>query len=72
MGAQGILERYRQIRPCLLIAETSSVYAGKRVDLVPKIREVAKDLANHGLKKVVLVSGAGREDERAAHDVSYG
>ncbi|THH05067.1 hypothetical protein EW145_g5069 [Phellinidium pouzarii] len=61
MGARGILERYRQIRPCLIVAETSALYAGKYIDLTPKLREVAQELKNFGLKKVVLVPGAGDE-----------
>ncbi|KAL5479092.1 hypothetical protein ACEPAI_2380 [Sanghuangporus weigelae] len=59
MGIQGILERYKQIRPCLLVAETSSLYAGKFTDLKPKLNEVAGVLKEFGLQKVVLVPGAG-------------
>ncbi|OCB88499.1 acetoacetyl-CoA synthetase [Sanghuangporus baumii] len=59
MGIQGILERYKQIRPRLLVAETSSLYAGKFTDLKPKLNEVAVVLKEFGLQKVVLVPGAG-------------
>ncbi|KAL5520210.1 hypothetical protein ACEPAG_9423 [Sanghuangporus baumii] len=59
MGIQGILERYKQIRPCFLVAETSSLYAGKFTDLKPKLNEVASVLKEFGLQKVVLVPGAG-------------
>ncbi|EJD05262.1 acetoacetyl-CoA synthetase [Fomitiporia mediterranea MF3/22] len=58
MGTQGILERYRQIRPRLLVAETSAIYTGKSMDLLPKLREVARALSDYDLKKVVLVPGA--------------
>ena len=63
MGSKGILERYRQIQPRLIIAETSYLYAGKQNDMVPKLGEVAEDLHNYGLRRLVLVNGAG--DTRA-------
>lgn len=58
MGTQGILERYKQIKPCLLVAETSSLYAGKFTDLEPKLAEVSGVLKEFGLRKLVLVPGA--------------
>lgn len=54
MGPNGILERYRQIQPVIIFAETEVMYAGKPIDLIPKVTEVAKDLGKHGLREVVL------------------
>lgn len=64
MGAAGVLERYRQIRPRLLVLERSYRYAGKRIDLMSKWREVANELKKHGLEKVVVVPGFGDSDDR--------
>ncbi|KLO17840.1 acetoacetyl-CoA synthetase [Schizopora paradoxa] len=54
MGSSGILERYRQIQPVVIFAETEVMYAGKVVGLVPKVTEVANDLRKNGLRGVVL------------------
>ena len=58
MGAKGILERYKQIQPRLIVAETSYVYAGKFIDIIPKLREVTGVLEQYGLKRLVLITGA--------------
>ncbi|TDL24283.1 acetoacetyl-CoA synthetase [Rickenella mellea] len=55
MGVQGILDRYRQITPKFIFAETEVVYAGKAIDLIPKVREVAKDLISRQLERVILL-----------------
>lgn len=52
---KGILDRYRQITPKIILSETEVVYAGKTVDIVPKITEVARDLSSKGLERVVLL-----------------
>ena len=66
MGAKGILERYKQIQPRLIVAETCYVYAGKCIDLVPKLQEVSVELEQYGLKKLVLVVGA-RDNRTGTH-----
>lgn len=56
MGASGILDRYRQVTPKFLFMDTEVFYAGRRINLVPKIQEVAADLSSgYGLQKVVLI-----------------
>ena len=55
MGIQGVLERFKQISPTLLFTETEVSYAGKKVVLEEKIREIAKQLHEGGLKGVVLL-----------------
>ncbi|KAF8070271.1 acetoacetyl-CoA synthetase [Lyophyllum atratum] len=55
MGAKGILDRYRQIKAKILFTETEVFYAGRLVNLMPKVSEVIADLANHGLQLAVLL-----------------
>lgn len=57
------MDRYRQIQPKMIFAETEIVYAAKTVDLVPKVTQVALDLQAHGLQRVILLPSAktGRE-----------
>ncbi|KAJ7121268.1 acetoacetyl-CoA synthetase [Mycena crocata] len=61
MGTHGILDRYRQIQPKFIFAETEVLYAGKVIDLVPKVSEVFRDLRKHGLQHGItlpsLISG---------------
>lgn len=52
---QGILDRYRQIQPKFVFAETEVVYAGKTIDLMSKVTEVVRDLQSHGLQGVILL-----------------
>lgn len=68
MGAKGVLERYRQIQPRLILAETCVVYAGKHIDVTEKLREVSIELQDFGLKKLVLVKGA-RETREGTHHI---
>ncbi|KAJ6625755.1 hypothetical protein B0H10DRAFT_2174015 [Mycena sp. CBHHK59/15] len=56
MGPQGVLDRYRQIQPKFIFAETEVLYAGKVVDLRPKISEVFRNLREHGLKQAITLS----------------
>jgi acetoacetyl-CoA synthetase len=51
-GVQGVLDRFGQIEPRILIAADEYVYAGKPFDLRPKVAEVAGRLP--ALKRVVL------------------
>jgi acetoacetyl-CoA synthetase len=43
-GVQGVLDRFGQIEPRLLIAADGYVYGGKRFDLRPKVAEIASRL----------------------------
>lgn len=64
MGVSGVLDRYRQIQPRVLIAESCQRYAGKHIDLMPKWSEVVKELSKYGLETVVFVSGVGESDRK--------
>ncbi|KNZ80854.1 Acetoacetyl-CoA synthetase [Termitomyces sp. J132] len=63
MGTEGILERYRQIRPKFIFAETEVVYSGKIVNLLPKISAVINDLASKGLQQAILLPSTRTGDE---------
>ena len=58
MGTQGILDRYRQIQPKFIFAETEVQYAGKVIDLIPKIADVIQDLVKQSLQKAILLPSA--------------
>ncbi|VDB96755.1 unnamed protein product [Peniophora sp. CBMAI 1063] len=62
MGVKGLLDRYRQIEPTFLFAETEAVYSGKRIDQLPKVIEVVDGLKDRGLQHIVLLpSPSGQE-----------
>ncbi|KAG6919379.1 hypothetical protein DXG01_006928 [Tephrocybe rancida] len=66
MGTEGILDRYRQIRPKFVFFETEVVYSGKTVNLLPKVSAVIRELANKGLQHAILLPSA-----RTGHDISH-
>ncbi len=43
-GTEGVLDRFGQIEPTVLIVADEYVYAGKRIDVMPRIREVVSRL----------------------------
>ncbi|KAJ7267595.1 acetoacetate-CoA ligase [Mycena haematopus] len=55
MGTQGILDRYRQIKPRFVFAETEFSYGGNVVNVVPRITEVFRDLKNYGLQHAIAL-----------------
>jgi acetoacetyl-CoA synthetase len=52
---QGILDRYRQIRPKFVFAETEVTYAGKTINLLEKTSVIVRDLIDKGLYRAVLL-----------------
>lgn len=56
MGVEGILDRYRQIQPKFMFAETEVRYAGKIINLLPKIAAVVEALNSKGLQQAILFS----------------
>ena len=52
-GAQGVLDRFGQIEPTVLVGVDGYFYNGKAVDCLSKIRDVQRELKS--LKKTVLV-----------------
>jgi len=49
------LDRYLQIQPKFVFAETEVFYGGKRIDLMPKVAEVVSALAGKGLQQAILL-----------------
>jgi acetoacetyl-CoA synthetase len=52
-GVNGIYDRFGQIRPRVLIAADGYRYAGKRIDLLPRVREIRERI--DGIERVVMV-----------------
>ena len=53
-GADGVVDRFGQIRPRVLIAADGYRYAGKRVDCLERLRDVRSRI--DGVERVVVVS----------------
>ncbi|MFM8002017.1 MAG: AMP-binding protein, partial [Actinomycetota bacterium] len=53
-GAQGVLDRFSQIEPKLLVATESYIYGGKQFDCLERLRVIQKGLSS--LKKTLVVS----------------
>jgi acetoacetyl-CoA synthetase len=52
-GARGVLERFAQIAPKVLVASDGHFYAGKRIDGLAKVAQVASQLPS--LARVIIV-----------------
>lgn len=59
MGPGVVLDRLRQIEPCLLLAADSYRYNGKRHDRIAQVKELLAELPS--VKRVVHVPGAADE-----------
>ncbi|KAF4620739.1 hypothetical protein D9613_000498 [Agrocybe pediades] len=62
---KGILDRYRQIQPKFVFAETETQYAGKTINHLAKVSEVVQDLSSQGLERAILLPSriSGKELE---------
>jgi acetoacetyl-CoA synthetase len=58
-GVQGVLDRFGQIQPTVLVSVDGYRYGGKAFDCLAKVHDVAKQLPT--LEQVVIVPYAGRE-----------
>ena len=52
-GARGVLDRFGQIRPRILVAADGYRYAGKEIDSLARVREVRAQIP--GIERVVIV-----------------
>src|SRR6476660_3559917 len=52
-GANGVLDRFGQIRPRLLVCADGYRYAGKAIDIMPRVREVRQRLP--GIQQMIVV-----------------
>lgn len=61
------MDRYKQIQPKFVFAETEIVYAGKTIDVIPKVAQVAKELLSVGLQNIILLPSTktGKEPSTA-------
>ncbi|OWP06692.1 hypothetical protein B2J93_5171 [Marssonina coronariae] len=59
MGATGIVERYSQVKPKILICDTIVTYAGKKLDLRKRLAEANDQLREHisELRHTLVVNG---------------
>ena len=62
-GVQGVVDRFGQIKPKVLITVDGYYYNGKTVDVLEKVKDVQPQL--EGLEKTVIVPFAG-----SAHDLN--
>ncbi len=63
-GETGILDRFSQINPKVLIACDGYYYNGKEIDISEKLAAVAAQLPS--VEKIIIISYLGRADELAA------
>ncbi len=63
-GVQGVIDRFGQIEPKLLIAVDGYYYAGKRLDCMAKIKEIQPHIK--GLEKTIIVSFLGTRPDLSA------
>jgi acetoacetyl-CoA synthetase len=52
-GTRGVLDRFGQIEPRILVAADGYRYAGKVIDCLPRIREVRREIAS--IERVIIV-----------------
>jgi acetoacetyl-CoA synthetase len=62
-GVQGILDRFSQITPIVLLSVDGYDYGGKRHECLGKLAEVAAQLGS--VERVVVIPGPGREGTTA-------
>jgi len=62
-GVQGVLDRFGQVKPSILVAADGYFYNGKEIDNLGKVAEIANKLPS--LEKVLLVPFLRRNTERA-------
>jgi acetoacetyl-CoA synthetase len=59
-GVQGVLDRFGQIEPRILITCDGYWYAGKQIDVAEKVAEIAKNLPS--VEQIIVVSYLGKAD----------
>ena len=52
-GSQGVLDRFGQIKPKILLAAEGYFYTGKSIDVLPRVQDIAAQLPS--LERVVIV-----------------
>jgi len=59
-GVQGVLDRFGQIAPTVLVAVDGYVYAGKRYDCLAKLADIVRALPD--LRRIVVIPALGSTD----------
>lgn len=54
-GVQGVMDRFAQINPKVLLTVDGYYYNGKTIDILDKVRAVSTQLSAHGLIQTVIV-----------------
>jgi len=62
-GVQGVLDRFGQIEPRILVATDGYFYGGKRYDLLPRLAEIARALPS--IEQTVVVPYATSDEASA-------
>src|SRR5262245_6775394 len=68
-GTQGVLDRFGQIAPRILVAADGYFYGGKRFDLASRIAEIRRGLPS--ILRTILVEYAGSSDASISDYVSW-
>ncbi len=70
-GIEGVVDRFGQSKPRVLVAATSYSYNGKRIDLTDKIKELATRLES--VEKIILVDifNEGSDESDISKTVSW-
>ena len=63
-GVQGVLDRFGQIEPKILVCVDGYYYNGKRIDCVAKVKEIVPQIPS--LKKTVMVPFLGTQPDIAS------
>ncbi len=66
-GALGVLDRFGQIAPKVLVTATGYRYAGKWIDSLPRVREFLEQLPH--VERVLVVQGNGPASATSIEDV---
>ena len=61
-GVKGVLDRFGQIEPKVLVVADGYVYAGKRIELLERVKEIVDQLP-HVLERVVVVPYLERDPD---------
>lgn len=67
-GVNGVVDRFGQSKPRVLVSVSHYEYNGKTYSLVPKLKEIAKELAF--IEKIVVVNFLGKASEQDLKELS--
>jgi acetoacetyl-CoA synthetase len=68
-GVQGVLDRFGQIEPRVLVAADGYFFAGKRFDVAPRLAEIQRALPS--VEQTIVVPYAQVDDDRLPQSTSW-